>query len=223
MAQEAPVGEKPKETPAPAAPAGSGGSGAQVPAAPGANEGNQPPAPAPAAAVPEGQTQASGAPAQGPGTTPGAQPVGGAFESNYLGTPDARAQENSEYITLAVKDRDLTEVLRFIGRQVGVNIIPDPDVKEKVTVELDRVEWRKALDVIARLSHCKIVEEGERLIRFVQPPSISMEFQEADIKVVLELLAKQAGANILIASDVKGKVSLSLREVPWQEALQAVV
>jgi type IV pilus assembly protein PilQ len=150
-------------------------------------------------------------------------PAGGAFDSNYLGTPEARAQENSEYITLAVKDRELTEVLRFIGRQVSVNIIPDPDVKEKVTVELDRVEWRKALDVIARLTHCKIVEEGERLIRFVQPPSISMEFQEADIKVVLELLAKQAGANILIASDVKGKVSLSLREVPWQEALNAVV
>jgi type IV pilus assembly protein PilQ len=151
------------------------------------------------------------------------KPLPGGFDSSYLGSADQKPAENQDYITLDVKDKDLAEVLRFISRQVGVNIVPDPDIKEKVTIELDRVEWRKALEVIARLTHSKIVEESERLIRFTQPPSISMEFQEADIKVVLELLAKQAGANILIASDVKGKVSLSLREVPWQEALDAVV
>jgi len=161
------------------------------------------------------------------GESPAENPVvggfGGGFDSTYLGGVALRPSENQEYITLDVKDKDLAEVLRFISRQVGVNIIPDPEVKEKVTIELDRVEWRKALDVIARQTHSKIVKESERLIRFTQPPSISMEFQEADIQVVLELLAKQAGANILIASDVKGKISLSLREVPWQDALDAVV
>lgn len=167
------------------------------------------------------------APAPTAPTTPGkvleAPPLAGGFDSSYLGGADPRPAENLDYITLDVKDKDLGEVLRFISRQVGVNIIPDPEIKEKVTLELDRVEWQKALEVIARQTHSKIVQEGERLIRFTQPPSISMEFQEADIKVVLELLAKQAGANILIAQDVQGKVSLSLREVPWQEALDAVV
>ncbi len=158
-----------------------------------------------------------------PGEEPQQRPVVGGFDSTYLGGVSLQPSENQEYITLDVKDKDLAEVLRFISRQVGVNVIPDPEVKEKVTIELDRVEWRKSLEVIARQTHCKIVEESERLIRFTQPPSISMEFQEADIQVVLELLAKQAGANILIASDVKGKVSLSLREVPWEDALQAVV
>ena len=37
-----------------------------------------------------------------------------------------------------------------------------------------------------------------------------MEFQDADIKIVLDLLAKQSGANIVTAPDVQGKVSLSL-------------
>lgn len=168
-------------------------------------------APAPTTPAAEGKDSAGG------------KAAAGGFDSSYLGASEPRIPENSEYITLDVKDKDLVEVLRFISRQVGVNIIPDPEIKEKVTIELDRVEWRKALDVIARQTHSKIIEDSERLIRFTQPPSISMEFQEADIKVVLELLAKQAGANILIASDVKGKVSLSLREVPWQEALDAVV
>jgi type IV pilus assembly protein PilQ len=50
-----------------------------------------------------------------------------------------------------------------------------------------------------------------------------MEFQDADIKIVLELLAKQSGANIVMAADIQGKVSLSLREVPWREALETIV
>jgi type IV pilus assembly protein PilQ len=142
----------------------------------------------------------------------------------YLENPAAPAPaEDSEYINLDVKDKDLNEVLKFISQRVGVNIIADSNVKETVTVTFDRVEWRHALKVIAEQTHCKVVEVSSRLIRFTQPPSISMEFQDADIKVVLDLLAKQAGANILINQDIQAKVTLSLRDVPWREALDALV
>ncbi len=151
-----------------------------------------------------------------------AESAGGSIEA-YLARPERPEVESNEYITFDVKDKDLNEVLRFIGRRVGVNIIADPDVKEKVTLQLDRVDWRSALEVIARQTRCTIVQENERLYRFTQPPTISMEFQDSDIRVVLDLLAKQAGANIVIGSDVQGKVSLSLREVPWREALHTVV
>jgi len=145
------------------------------------------------------------------------------FQEYVEGADVEAPAEDIDYISLDVKEKDLNEVLSFIGSRVGVNVIADPEVKEKVTLQLDRVDWRSALDVIARQTNCKIVEVNSRLIRFTQPPSISMEFQDADIKVVLDLLAKQSGQNIVIASDVQGKVSLSLREVPWREALQTVV
>src|SRR5262245_27364904 len=165
-----------------------------------------PPAPAPA---PPAQTQAGpAAPAAAPAPPSSA--------------PGPGTAEPTEYVSLDVRDADLADVLKAISRQVGVNIIADPEVKEKVTVELDRVAWRDALSVIARLAKCKVVDESDRLIRFTQPPSITMEFHDADIKVVLELLAKQAGVNIVYGSDLKGTVSLSLRDVPWMEALQAV-
>ena len=142
---------------------------------------------------------------------------------DYLAGAEVPEQENSHFVTLDVKEKDLNEILRFISRRVGVNVVADPEVREKVTVQLDSVEWRNALDVIARESHSKIIEVSPRLIRFTQPPSISMEFQDADIKIVLDLLAKQSGANIVHAPDVAGKVSLSLREVPWREALETIV
>ncbi len=142
---------------------------------------------------------------------------------DYFGPGDAETVGSSEFITLDVRDKDLREILSFISRRVGVNIIADPEVSETVTVQLDSIDWREALGVIANQARCEIVDVSDRLIRFAQPPSISMEFQDADIKVVLELLAKQAGANIMLASDIQGQISLSLREVFWREALDAIV
>src|SRR5690606_22700791 len=151
-----------------------------------------------------------------------AEPLG-TFEE-YLRPDDLPKQTARQgLISLDVKGKDLHEVLKYISRTVGVNVIADSEINETVTVTLEDVEWRKALEVIADQTHCEIIDETERLIRFRQPPSISMEFQDADIKVVLDLLAKQAGANIIMASDIQGKVSLSLRDVPWREALETLV
>ncbi len=141
----------------------------------------------------------------------------------YVSGADPVLTGPSEYISFDFKDKHIHEVLRFISSKVGVNVIADSTVTETITVTFDKVEWRNALEVIAEQTNCKIVEVSDRLIKFTQPPTISMEFQDADIKVVLELLAKQAGVNIVMASDIRGKVSLSLRDVPWREALNTLV
>lgn len=166
----------------------------------------------------------SGLPAQEPPPAGGndSKAATASIEDYTTGSSQA-SNENRDYIWLDVKDKDLHELLASISRRVDVNIIADPEIKEKVTIQLDRVEWRYALDVIARDTNCKIVEVGDRLIRFTQPPAISMEFQDADIKVVLDLLAKQSGANIITAPDVQSKVTMSLREVPWRDALDTIV
>jgi len=128
-----------------------------------------------------------------------------------------------DIVTIDVRDKDLGEVLSQIGEQVDVNIVVDPQVEEKVTLSLDAIGWREALDILARQTSCVIIVESDRLIRFTQPPSVNIEFQNADLAVVLDLLAKQSGANIVIAENVVGKVSLTLRDVPWREALNTIV
>ncbi len=128
-----------------------------------------------------------------------------------------------DLVTIDVRDKDLKEVLAQIGTQVGVNIVPDPEIEETVTLTLDAIDWRQGLDILARETNCVVLEISDRLIRFTQPPSINIEFQDAELAVVLELLAKQSGANIVIAEEVQGKVSLTLRDVPWREALNTIV
>ena len=45
---------------------------------------------------------------------------------------------------------------------------------------------------------------------------ISIDFQEADIKSVLRLMAEYGNVSIVSSDDVKGNVTLSMKNVPWK-------
>ncbi|HLA27631.1 MAG TPA: type IV pilus secretin PilQ [Syntrophales bacterium] len=52
---------------------------------------------------------------------------------------------------------------------------------------------------------------------------ISLDFQDADIKSVLRLLSELADVNIVWGNDVTGKVSIQMKAVPWDQALDTVL
>jgi type IV pilus secretin PilQ/predicted competence protein len=61
----------------------------------------------------------------------------------------------------------------------------------------------------------------------VQAPTdsrlISLDFKDADVVNLLRILAAESGRNIVISDDVRGKMSISLRNVPWNVALDTVM
>jgi type IV pilus assembly protein PilQ len=62
----------------------------------------------------------------------------------------------------------------------------------------------------------------------VVPPSssgrlVTLDFQDAGIKSVLQLLAEESGVNIVSGDDVKGNVTVSMKKVPWEQALDTVL
>ncbi|MFP6633460.1 MAG: secretin N-terminal domain-containing protein [Planctomycetota bacterium] len=127
------------------------------------------------------------------------------------------------YVNLDCKDEDLSVALKTLSASAGVNIIADANVKEKVTISVERLHWMEAMKLLAKQSNCKVVRVSPRLVRFTQPATVSMEFNDADLKLVVDLIAKQAGVNIVIGRQVEGKVSFSLNNVPWREALDTLV
>lgn len=52
---------------------------------------------------------------------------------------------------------------------------------------------------------------------------ISMDFKDADLTNVFRIIAEVSNLNIITADDVKGKVSLRLVNVPWDQALDVVL
>lgn len=61
-----------------------------------------------------------------------------------------RHKWTGEPISLSLRDADLVEVLRSFGKMTDVNLIIDPSVQGKVTVELKNVPWDQALYVILK-------------------------------------------------------------------------
>jgi type II secretory pathway component HofQ len=57
--------------------------------------------------------------------------------------------------------------------------------------------------------------DGQRLI--------SLDFKDADVVNLLRILAAESGRNIVIGDDVKGKMSISLRNVAWELALDTIM
>jgi len=57
--------------------------------------------------------------------------------------------------------------------------------------------------------------QGERLV--------SMDFENADIRTVLRAFADIGGVNIIATKGVQGTVTLKLRNLPWKQALKAVL
>ncbi|MBI3634772.1 MAG: AMIN domain-containing protein [Candidatus Rokubacteria bacterium] len=52
---------------------------------------------------------------------------------------------------------------------------------------------------------------------------ISLDFKDADVVNLLRILAAESGRNIVVGDDVKGKMSITLRNVPWELALDTVL
>lgn len=54
-------------------------------------------------------------------------------------------------------------------------------------------------------------------------PKVSVDFRDADVKEVLRVISDLTEVNILASEDVKGKVTISLKEVGMKEALEAIL
>jgi type IV pilus assembly protein PilQ len=76
------------------------------------------------------------------------------------------------------------------------------------------VEVRKAVIAKGAVAEDKREYTGERL---------TLNFQDIDVRAVLQLLADTSGQNIVVSDSVQGGLTLRLQNVPWDQALDIVL
>jgi type II secretory pathway component GspD/PulD (secretin) len=147
-----------------------------------------------------------------------------ASSSGFAQAPGQKttADRNDTRVTLHVKDQPVVDVIKYIAERANVNIVPADGITEKVTVDLDTVPWRLALEIVAEKAGCVVIEKAANVIRVEQPPRVTFEFTGADIRVVVDAIAKVAGASVVLAPNVEGAVYLRINDVPWKTALDTV-
>lgn len=85
------------------------------------------------------------------------------------------ATEEVKTITLDVKDMEITDVLRMIADQSGLNIIASKNVKGLVAVNLQDVPIETALDSILKVNNCVYVRVGDIIQVYTLPEFTQME------------------------------------------------
>jgi type IV pilus assembly protein PilQ len=76
------------------------------------------------------------------------------------------------------------------------------------------VEVKQRPRVTAAVGAAEKQYTGERL---------TLNFQDIDVRPLLQLLADTSGQNIVVSDSVKGRVTLRLQNVPWDQALDIVL
>jgi type IV pilus assembly protein PilQ len=118
----------------------------------------------------------------------------------------------------ALIDMELNKRVPYSVRQEGHYVIVDFDVATLPAATIagnkPAPQQQAALKTPAQPYHSTPPYAG-RLV--------SLDFQEAGIKSVLQLLAEEGGVNIVSGDDVKGNVTVSMKRVPWEQALDTIL
>lgn len=137
-------------------------------------------------------------------------------------------QQRGALFTLDVTERPLKQVLDYLSTisNINIRVVKEKDNKLPVSFRLENVTYRAVLDFIAR-KYGMIVDDRDlaasHIIYIDTPERVSMVFARADIRDVINTIAIQSNANIVIGPEITGEVSMRLENVPWNEALNIVV
>lgn len=146
----------------------------------------------------------------------------------------AQAPSLDAHVNLSVADRPIEDVVATLRARSGANIViinpPVPgkpgevdDVgKRKVTIELTNVEWRDALTLAAESVGLVVETRQAGVLAVTATPPFNYDIKDGDIVEVIKAIAAVSGANIVLAPEVKGTVSVHFVGVPWREALEVV-
>ena len=139
------------------------------------------------------------------------------------GEPTVGMVDEAATISLDVKERPLADVLKLIRDRSGANILLAPGVEATVTIAFSGVPWREALDLVAENAACIVVVSRGRVFKVEKPERVTFAFEDEDIRRVIQAIATKGEANVVVAPDVTGAVTMEIHDRPWRVALDNVV
>lgn len=149
-------------------------------------------------------------------------------------TPSQQLIKGKQFVYLMI---DIKKIVPYAIRQEGQNLLIDFNVSSlgemKTRVAQKRIATKKgATKVSANASQTSDdIAKDEARVTPVESETfkgstdriISIDFQEADIKSVFRLMAEYGNVSIVSSDDVKGNITLSMKNVPWKQALDTIL
>ncbi len=136
-------------------------------------------------------------------------------------------------------------VVDFVGAQMSADLVKRYDVVDFATpvtyVDALKIDGSSRLIVNAQGDYEQLAYQTDNQyvieVRPISPNKgkvaeerkeytgerLTLNFQDIDVRAVLQLLADTSGQNIVVSDSVQGSVTLRLQNVPWDQALDIVM
>ncbi|MBH5329682.1 type IV pilus secretin PilQ [Eikenella sp. S3360] len=154
--------------------------------------------------------------------------------AGYRGTPEIKQRGNNLVILMknnqlpvaAQRNLDVTDFstpvrtinLRRLGNDTEITIKTQGGWEYKT----NQAAGRYSITVSPKTV---VAEDGinRNRNRHFTGKRVSLDFQDVDVRTILQILAKESNMNIVASDSVSGKMTLSLKDVPWDQALDLVM
>src|SRR6202453_2271901 len=195
-----------------------------------------------------GETQAGNNAAPRPGSGQSAAPVERTiktidFRRGADGTGRVIVQLSDPRTPVNVRQEGNQVVVDFAGTLMPKNLMRRYDVMDFATpvqtVDAIRVEGSSRLVISAQGDFEQLAYQSDNQYTVEIKPSLkrtaqedkkeytgerlTLNFQDIDVRSVLQLLADTSGQNIVVSDSVTGNLTLRLQNVPWDQALDIVL
>jgi type IV pilus assembly protein PilQ len=132
---------------------------------------------------------------------------------NLKGSVAYTLEKDGNLVNLVIDDGAYAEPVPPAVSQVKV-VAPEPkDMTE------DSVETSKSASFVVPMTAEEMAAEANRYTG----EKITLIFDSANVRSILQLIGDVSGLNILASGDVGGNVTLRLIDVPWDQALELVL
>lgn len=137
-------------------------------------------------------------------------------------------------VTLDFKDTDLRDVLRVLGAQQGVSILPDPGIAGPVTIHLTDVPFEDGLRVLLESQGLTYTKQGTVYrVQRVKTAAFKVTWDKAtgrlsvsaggaDLGELAREITTQTGVNVVLERGARATVTATLVDLPFEAALTAV-
>ena len=127
-------------------------------------------------------------------------------------------------VTFDVRGRTLAEVVERIRDKTKVNIFLSKEAAAAtVTIKIQDLHWLNALQEVAEKAECILERASPIVIKVYKPERVTFSFENEDVKKVVSVIATYSGANIVVSPEVKGTITVNLKNIPWRDALEQIV
>ncbi len=101
----------------------------------------------------------------------------------------------------------------------------DTEISMQMRGNWDYTQQKRGNNLLVQISK-KFEQSSQNLLstnKKFTGRKISLDFQDVDVRTILQILAKESGTNIIASDRVNGKMTLTLNDVPWDQALDVVL